>query len=334
MAPLKLAIVGCGAIADYLHLPTAALTDEVEVCAAVDIDRARANALAAKYSLRVASRLHEVAEHVDAAIIAVPPHLKVPIVSEALDLGLHALCEKPLANTVSECEEMGRRAAAAGRVLGVVHQFRFWPSRQWIQRRLGSGELPPPLRVEVNQGGPYSWQSQTGYTVRQDLVAGGVLINAGTHPLDTLISWFGDPMDLEYHDDALGGLESNVRMRMGFERVEGVFRLSRTCRLANEMRLVYDDRQLIVNNSDPFRVMERRPGVADREVVVTQPPAIGYLAPAREVYRNFAAAVVGAAELAVDAAEGTRVIRLVERCYAMKRARPVPVEAPLPGLTW
>jgi predicted dehydrogenase len=333
--PLRIGVVGCGAIADYLHFPAMQWAQDVKPWAAIDSDRKRAEQAAEKFNLAHACvELSECSGDIDAVVVAAPPHVKLPIVKQAIQLGLHVLCEKPLANTVRECEQLARWAEAARTTLGVVHQFRFWPNRRWVHDRLADSRLPIPKLVEVSQGAPYSWQSVTGYTVRREFVSGGVLINAGVHPLDSLLWWFGEPVRVEYWDDSFDGLESNVRMTLEFPRNVVVhYRQSRTCHLQNEIRLVYDDHRLVLNNSDPFRLWERGERKADREIDLGHSPG-GYLAPAAAVYQNFAAAICGKEPLEVDADEATRVIRLIESCYEQKRHRPRPRKSPLPGMTW
>ena len=332
--PFRLAIVGCGAITDYLHLPAIRLVPDIEVCAAVDINLQQATQVAKKFGIsRTATELDEVAADIDGAVITVPPHVKINVAKRAFRHGLHVLCEKPLANTVSDCEQLIEMANAAGRTLAVFHQFRKWPSRRSICDGLKTGALKWPCRVEVSQGSPYSWQSVTGYTVRRDLVSGGVLINAGTHPLDSLISWFGDPVGFEYWDDAFGGLESNVRIKLEFVRGLAVhFRQSRTCTLSNEIRLIYEDHQLVVNNSDPFRIFKRSAGQSQNLTVEASPN--GFLEPAAEIYREFTRAARGIGQVEVDGTEATRVIRLIEACYKQKRSRPQFPHALSPGVTW
>ena len=127
---LRLALVGCGAITRQMHLPTARRLAGVTVAALVDPDVSAAECLAAAFAVpRVAARLADVAADVDAVIIATPPHARPALAQEAFAHGLHAFCEKPLANTVAECEEMVRAARAAGRVLAVGHMCRFFPVR-------------------------------------------------------------------------------------------------------------------------------------------------------------------------------------------------------------
>jgi predicted dehydrogenase len=330
---VRVAIIGCGAIADYLHAPAVWAADGCILRAMVDSDLNRAASAAQKYpNVLIASSLQEVAGQVDLAVLATPPHVRVLLVEQALAFGLHVLCEKPLANTVAECQTIQRLAEQANRIVAVCHQFRFWPNRRQIQKTLGNDNAP--RCVEVSQGTVYNWNSASGYTVRRELVTGGVLINAGTHPMDTLISWFGDPSEFEYEDDSCGGLESNVRMSTTFANgTVGKLRLSRTCLLKNEICLYWHDYAITMTNNDPFAYTVHRVG-ADAERVYCGSSGKGYLQPAIDLYNNLADAIHREGAPEVDAIEGTRVIQWVESCYEQKRIRFAPELAPLPGLTW
>ena len=92
---VRFAIVGCGAIADYLHAPAISAAAECTLLALVDSDLDRAKSVATKYPYAtIANSLAEVADIVDVAVLATPPHVRVSIVEQALSLGLHVLCEK------------------------------------------------------------------------------------------------------------------------------------------------------------------------------------------------------------------------------------------------
>src|SRR5207344_1652902 len=153
----------------------------------------------------------------DAVLIATPPGVRPRLIAQAFALGLDVLAEKPLANTLDECERISALARASSRVLGVSHMFRFYPVRDRMHELVESHGLGRILSVVLDEGGPYTWQSRSGYTVKREEVSGGVLANAGIHSLDSLIQWFGDPAIESYEDDSLGGLESNARTRLRFE---------------------------------------------------------------------------------------------------------------------
>ena len=339
--PLRIAIVGCGAIADYLHAPAMAHTPEVRLSAVVDADRSRAEQFAKKTNVtEVVTDLQDLSPAIEAVVLATPPDVRPALVQRALARGLHVLCEKPFANTVAECVMMSEAATRANRVLGVCHQFRFWPAYRRVRDALRHGEFGPVQAVEAAFGNVYSWQAATGYTVRRDLVSGGVLVNSGTHWLDTLLTWFGDPLSWEYADDALGGLESNVRMTLRFADPTPAhpgefvcrYRQTRTCRLSNEFRVRTAKAVLTLTNNQPFSLGIASGGTTRTETV--SPSPIGYLQPASDLYRDFATAIRTGQQPEVNGFEGTRVLRLIEDCYAAKRNRPLPRETPVPGATW
>ena len=332
---MRLAIVGCGAIANYLHAPAIVASQNCKLVAVVDADRDRAAKFARSYpNTTVVDSIADLAGVADAVVLATPPHTRVALVEQALAVGMHVVCEKPAANTIAECGRIAELAATRNRTVAVCHQFRFWPARRKVRQLLETGELPQPVRITVSQGAPYSWNSATGYTVRRELVPGGVLINAGTHPLDTLLSWFGDPLHYEYFDDACGGLESNVRMQAWFaNNLELDFRLSRTCQLENEIQLHWPDAVLAVNNSDPFHYFWRAVDAKPRDVKCGE-SSHGYHQPAIDLYDDFAMAVESGRSPEVDIHEGARVIRWIEGCYQRKHERNLPTVAPIPGATW
>ena len=331
---LRIAVVGCGLITEQLHLPAIIRAEGVQAEALIDSDLNRATALAQTFSVpHAVQKISDVAGLVDAVLIATPPHVRVDMMRESLHHNLHVLCEKPLANTVAECEAMRRLSEATDRVTAVAHVYRFWPVREYLANALPANEFGRPVHVFASQGNPYSWKSVTGYTVRRDMVPGGVLINAGIHPLDTLLWWFGEVSSVEYRDDALGGLESNcdvdVRFRQG---VTARLVMSRTTRLNHIFRIETDSCliELPTYSRHEFTVRE---GDRTRTIQVAE-PSDDALLPAIAQINDFAQAVKNGSPPRVSIAEGMRVISLVESCYKAKRSRQLPRLAPVPGELW
>lgn len=86
----------------------------------------------------------------DAVIVttALPGHL--PVVHEALALGLHVLCEKPFGPTVDEARAAVDAAEAAGLILAVSQNYRFFRGSAEAARIVRSGELGTLSRVAVD----------------------------------------------------------------------------------------------------------------------------------------------------------------------------------------
>ena len=103
------------------------------------------------------------ADDVDAVIIATPTSTHYALTLAALEAGKHVLCEKPLATTTAECDDLIAAADRAGRTLFVGHTFIFNPAVRRMRELIASGELGEIL---------YCHASRTGLgPIRQDVNA-------------------------------------------------------------------------------------------------------------------------------------------------------------------
>lgn len=143
----------------------------------------------------------------DIAIVALPNSLHEPAVEGALALGLHVLCEKPLALSSEACLRLDHCASSAGRVLAVNMPRRLFPSievaRTALQQRL-IGDL---LSLEIEHGGPYAWPAASLAPFEKK--NGGVTADMGVHYLD-LAEWLAGSLEpVAYSDDSRGGVEAD-----------------------------------------------------------------------------------------------------------------------------
>ena len=108
--PVKYAVVGLGHIAQVAVLPAFAhARRNSRVAALVSDDRTKLKALARKYRIGGTFSYDDYdacLEQVDAVYIALPNSLHAEYTIRAARAGVHVLCEKPMAVTVDECEQM------------------------------------------------------------------------------------------------------------------------------------------------------------------------------------------------------------------------------------
>src|SRR5579859_1229551 len=105
--PLGIGLVGAGAFGEFCLAAFAELT-EVRIAAVADTDFARAQTLAARYNAAAYPTLDLLLADPNVSIVALntPPYLHAPQGLAALNAGKHLFCEKPLALTVADGEEM------------------------------------------------------------------------------------------------------------------------------------------------------------------------------------------------------------------------------------
>lgn len=185
--PLKVGIIGAGAITQVAHLPILRRLKGVVVTAICDIDLPKARALAERFQVRDAfSDIEELLEYerVDAIAICTPNHLHEPHVIAALSRGVHVLVERPLAMTSAGAQRILRQADKRQVVLMVGMNHRYRADVQIVRSFVQSGELG---QVESVRG---SWhvfrpsRAQLGWRQRRDEAGGGAMLDLGEAVLD------------------------------------------------------------------------------------------------------------------------------------------------------
>lgn len=256
--PLRLGIVGCGAITRAAHLPVIVADPRVRVTAFCDRDRRNA-ALTARESgidAGIVADVGELAGKVDAALVAVPPRFHAPVAIELMRMGIDVLCEKPIAITVADGRRMAEVARDTGRILAVALMMRFFPHNRWLADLVEDGEIGAVREVLVEDGAPLDWAMASNSYFDRKATGGGVLFDTGVHLLDRVLWLFGDLHDIAYEDDAFGeGFETNARLTgnldMGGRKVPASFEFSWSHRLRRSIRVVGERGTLEASTSNP-----------------------------------------------------------------------------------
>ncbi len=141
---VRLAVVGCGGIAQLVHIPAALRVDGAELIAVCDVYEDVARKVAYKYHVPKfysdAQAMYD-GEEIDAVLLLTshPQHMQPTV--QAAENGKHVMVEKPMAMTVEECEEMISACRKAGVWLMLAFMKRFDPSLKWVAKNIEEGEL-------------------------------------------------------------------------------------------------------------------------------------------------------------------------------------------------
>jgi len=147
--PRPIVIIGAGGIVNDAHLPAYRLA-EFPVAGLFDIDRARAEALAAKWGLKVFSSLEEAAAVKDAAFdLAIPPAAHLDVLS-ALPERSVALIQKPMGRALDEATRILDLARKRQLTAAVNFQLRFAPMMLALRDALDRGLLGRLVDVEIH----------------------------------------------------------------------------------------------------------------------------------------------------------------------------------------
>ena len=139
---VRLAVIGCGVIAQLVHIPAIKKLENAKLVAVCDLYEEVARQVALKYGVsKWYTDYNEMfeKEEIDAVINTTwhTAHAKVTI--DAAKAEKHIFCEKPMAVTVEECEEMIKACEKHGVKLMIGFMKRFDPSLRWIKEEINKG---------------------------------------------------------------------------------------------------------------------------------------------------------------------------------------------------
>lgn len=326
-------VIGCGAAAEYVHLPVITRYPGATVTCLVDQSLDRANRLAGIFGIpQVSQDLSEIVEDLDAAVVAVPHHAHASISTYLLQHGVSVLVEKPMALTVGECLEMISAADASKSTLAVGHMRRLLPSSQVVKTLIDEGALGPLLRFEVREGKPYDWNVASDASFKSQY-GGGVLADLGSHVLDLLLFWLGDLEVLAYKDDAMGGVEADCFVDLGMgTQLRGVVELSRTRRLLNQCSIHGKRSSLKIGSNTDEANPEISMIVSGHTLTGRAETQFDRLQDVlQEQFRRFVGAIRGEGAPAASGYDGMKVIELFEQCRALRSTWIYPWLAPFEG---
>lgn len=197
---LKVAVIGCGGIANGKHLPSLSVQPEVELVAFCDIVVERAEEAAAKFGAdgaKVYSDFQELLRDTDIDVVHVctPNDSHAEITVASLESGKHVMCEKPMAKTSEQAREMLDAAKRTGKKLSIAYQNRFRSDSLYLKEVCESGELGDIYfgkALATRRRAVPTW----GVFLDEEKQGGGPLIDIGTHALD-LTLWLMDNYEPE-----------------------------------------------------------------------------------------------------------------------------------------
>lgn len=193
MKSMKIAIIGCGYIADY-HARGLQAQANVEIAMAVDTQLEAAKKFAASYNIKkVANDAMSILDRddIDAIILGVPNKYHAPYALEFLKNGKDVFLEKPMAMNSREGKEIMEVANANKQLVMVGHMWRFDTEVEHIRKVVSSGKLGKIIKTK-GYGIHENW-GPSGWFTQKELAGGGALADMGVHAIDTVRYILGDP---------------------------------------------------------------------------------------------------------------------------------------------
>jgi predicted dehydrogenase len=177
---IQVAVIGAGHLG-RIHAKLLAARNDCKLVAVCDPVPSSRGWIEENLKVPTVPDYMELANSVDAIVVATPTIYHHQVGAWALERGIHTLIEKPIANTVQQAKELGRLASTHGAILQVGHVERFNPVWESLQARIE----PKTVRyVESRREGVYTGRST-------DI---GIVLDLMIHDLDLILSLIDSPL--------------------------------------------------------------------------------------------------------------------------------------------
>ncbi|HEX5267046.1 MAG TPA: Gfo/Idh/MocA family oxidoreductase [Acidimicrobiales bacterium] len=219
----RIAVVGCGFIGGVhsaaLRALIAGTLVDARVVSTYDLEPARAQRFAGAHAgCTAAANVEEALDAADAVWVCTPTSSHLPVVAAACERGVAVYCEKPLAPTLVESEELVATVASAGVPAQVGLVLRSAPVFVRLHEALQDSAATGPVMSAVFRDDQFfPIQGHYGSTWRADraVAGGGALIEHSIHDLDVL-TWLLGPVE------QVGAVTANFAGHPGIEDVAHV----------------------------------------------------------------------------------------------------------------
>ena len=332
--PLRLGVLGCGRVFERFHLPAIDHTPSTTLVGAADVEAARL-AWAASRSPRPAlgRSLEELLAQtdLDALLILTTPTAHAGLAVQALEAGLHVLVEKPMALTVTEGRRMTDVARSRGRLLQVGHTRRFREPYGWLRARLRDPAAPRPLQAHFELTFPIvGWNAYSGF-LGDGTRGGAPLDDVLSHQVDLLCWCFEAKPDAARAEIGAGGA---VRAEFRFEKVTATCHASHGG-YAERLEMCMADRRTLEATGTRVRFgagssfpgwRRQRAMLLDRLTLagnkLRRRPKISNTSFELQL-QDFVQAIGGGTPAGATAAEGVRVLEVLDACRRSAEQRGV-----------
>ena len=211
---MKVAVIGCGTIANAAHIPSYMNNPEAEIKYFCDIIPERAEAAVEKYGCGTAITDYHIAlndPEIEAVSVCTPNNMHPTISIDAMRAGKDVLCEKPAARTYAEALEMQKVQHETGRILNIGVVNRFNDSVNLIKKFIDDGKLGEVFHVYVSFRAHRSIPGLGGAFTTKAIAGGGALIDWGVHYLDIVMYCCGDPKPVTVTGEAFCKLGRDMK---------------------------------------------------------------------------------------------------------------------------
>ncbi|MHA1272039.1 MAG: Gfo/Idh/MocA family protein [Promethearchaeota archaeon] len=193
---LKFGVIGCGWISKQFSLLTRFIKN-VKIVAATDPKIELAKKIAGKNHAYSTTKEMYSNENLDIVYIATPHYLHKPMIQEALEQGVHVLCEKPVGTSFKDAKEIYAISKKYPNLkLGFNYNYRYDHKCIRLAEGIRNGQLGDVYyancSIYFSRNEEYFQKGM--WRTKKETAGGGTLLFHGSHIIDIMIWALGEPL--------------------------------------------------------------------------------------------------------------------------------------------
>lgn len=312
----KIILIGCGLIAQSMHLPAIMKYFKKNDIALADKNLDTLNKISKVFGIQ---NFYKDLEEIDFseysyAVLAVPYQLNYEILSLLLNYKIKILCEKPVVSHYQDYNLLKDKLNNSQSEIFINQTRRFSPLaksiKKIIQSKTDPFDLGELISVSYNDGSKFDWDSSSGFYFQNQF---GVLMDRGPHALD-LISWMIDDklQIVHFYKDSINPFpESHTHLKLlSFKKNISIdVTLSWKYKLANQVAINFQNGTILfgVNDLNSFEIVSNQ----KRKTVIADNIVDHYYDLGKVVMRNF----LDSSKESVSFFDVENSIRLISEAY-------------------
>lgn len=269
MKKLRIAVIGTGHLGTFHAKEYTALSEKcnIELVGVCDIDKARAEKVAAEYNTRACTDYHELLDKADAVSIVVPTSLHYEISRAFLKSGVDVLVEKPITKTLEEANEIVALAAEKDLLIQVGHIERFNSAVMAVEPL-----LEKPRFIECQRLGSIQGKGR--------ITDVGVVLDLMIHDIDIILSLVRSEVKkieavgmstVSEHEDL-----ANVRLTFANDVIADITASRITKEEVRKIRIFQEKSYILLDflHQEAFKFQKRSDSIEKKEIEITKRPSL------------------------------------------------------------
>lgn len=193
---MKVAVIGIGRLGQR-HLEKWTQIEGIEIVGVMARSEEKLQAISKQYETNFFTDIQTLVKQTDVDVIDIctPTDTHYQFIKEVAYAGKDIICEKPLALTTCEANDLIELCAKKQVQLFIGHTLQFFPAYRAIRTAIANQEIGKLKEIRLSRGVPFPADTRKWYV--DENKSGGLFLDLGVHEFEWVCATFGKPLSVK-----------------------------------------------------------------------------------------------------------------------------------------